>query len=145
MFPLPPNAGRLGQRLFHDGGGVDKYFHVTARLNDDPPRQRFEGAFDDIVIVSALRISRNAPPHRFARPCKRIDGGGIAHAQRNHALHLGPQPARGSALPLTRRHPDHVAMPPRRQPITQPFARLWRRIGRRNSAGMKADMSGVLL
>ena len=56
MFALPTEAGGLGERLLHDGRGVDEHLDVLPRPAREFSRDRFQFAFDDVVVVRALGV-----------------------------------------------------------------------------------------
>src|SRR3546814_19894833 len=96
-------------------------FRSARRLGHHPPRERLQFALDQVVIVAALRIDRDAADVGRAGERERIGGGGIAHSERDHRPDLGPQPfGRGTvvrALP----HPEHVAVAAVREPLAYPL------------------------
>jgi hypothetical protein len=91
VLALPADPGCLAQRLFHHRGGVDEDLQFACRLaRDQPARQRLERLFHDVVVIAPLRIDRNPRFFRRVGKRQRIDIGGVAHPQRDHAVGFGP-------------------------------------------------------
>ena len=63
-------------------------------LGDQPAGQRLQRLLDHVMIVGALCIDRDPPELALVGQRQRIAGGRVAHAQRDHRAHLGPQPGR---------------------------------------------------
>ncbi len=142
MLALPPKPRRLRERLLHHGCGIDEHLEVDPRrFRHQPARERLQRALDDVVIVAALRIGRDTPHPALARQRERIGRRGVAHAERDHALHLGPQPGGRFAVVRALLHPDHPAVQPLAQPLLQPLGGLGRRVGRRDPAGDEAEFA----
>jgi hypothetical protein len=59
VFALPSKATLSGEGLFHNRGGIDKYFNLAACAGDQPARQFFQACLDDIVIVISPGIDRD--------------------------------------------------------------------------------------
>src|SRR5262245_14951317 len=59
VFALPSKTTLSGEGLFHNRGGIDKYFYLAACVGDQPARQFFQACLDDIVIVISLGIDRD--------------------------------------------------------------------------------------
>ena len=57
VLALPADPGGLGERLFHHRGGIDEDFDLQAGLATEPAGEGLELAFDDAVIVAALRVN----------------------------------------------------------------------------------------
>ena len=94
-LPCHPSPAGLGQRLLHHWRGIDEHLDVgVARLGDQPPRQRLQRPFDDIVIIAALGIDRDPADLPLPGQRKRIGGGG-----RNSC------PARSRCAPRATRQP----------------------------------------
>jgi hypothetical protein len=78
-----------------------------------------------------------------SRQRHRIGGGGIAHAQRDHAARAGPERLRTLSLVGAGLHPCHRAMMAIAQPLREP-RRAHGIIGsRRNPASRKAQPRGL--
>ncbi len=60
VLALPTETGGFGERLFHDGRGIDKNLDIAARSFDQPASKTLQPRLDDIVIVVAARIDRNS-------------------------------------------------------------------------------------
>jgi hypothetical protein len=148
VLALPAKPGRLAERLFHHRRGIDENLDADlaqaapGRFRHQPAGQRLQGLLDRIVIVLPLRIDRNPRALRASGKRQRIGGRGIGHAQRDHALRLGPQPLRRAAMMGARGHPFHLAVPPLAQPLFQPAGgeRVFR--GGRDPAGREAQTRG---
>ena len=140
VFALPAQAGALGQRLLHQGGGVDEDLDVGAVAGRDLTRQLFQPTLDDLVIVVAARIDRDVSGRAVGQLVQRIVIGTVVHAQDDGGLRLVPH-GRGMLAAIQRRlHPVHVAMPARVHEMTQPLARR-PGVGRR---GEPADIEAQL-
>ena len=59
MLALPAQTAAGGERLFHDRGRIDEYFHVAAGVGRQPARQLLQARFDQVVIVIALGVDRD--------------------------------------------------------------------------------------
>ena len=145
MLALPAESRRFGERLLHHRRSIDEDLNVPARRIDQPARQRLEVALHEVVIVSALRIDRDAATLGPARERKRVGRRRIAHAERDHRPDLGPQTRGRGALLGARLHPQHVAMRALSQPFAQPFARLRSRVRARDAASGEAQPLGFRL
>ena len=86
------------------------------------------------MIVRALRIDRDAAAVAFVRQRERVERGGIAHAERDHAAHLWPQSGGAFAMVRALLHPDHVAVAALFQPLAQALPRQRRGVGTCESA-----------
>src|SRR5205085_11789128 len=65
VLALPPDARRLGERLFHHRCGIDEHFQLAAGALDQPARERLQRLLDRLVIVTALGIDRDAAELRL--------------------------------------------------------------------------------
>jgi len=146
MLALPAKPGGFRQRLFHHRGSVDEHLHVGARhLGDQPAGKLLQPALHHVVIVGALRIDRDAPDLAFPCQRERIVGGCIAHAQRDHRSHLGPQALGAAALFGALLHPQHVGVRALAQPLTESLGGLRRGVGMCDAARREADLARLCL
>ena len=130
VLALPAEPRRCRQRLFHHRRGINEHLDFGPRcFGDQPARHPLQRPFDDVMIVAALRIDRDAPAVGVIGERQRIVRGRVAHPQRDHRSHLGPQPLRRSALRGAVFHPDHVAVAALGEPLFQSLGGLRRRAG----------------
>ena len=123
VFALPAEAGALGQRLFHQRGGVDEDLDVLACAGGDLAGQGLEAPLDDLVIVIAPGVDRDIA----GRPVRHFGKGVVLRAIVEAKHHGGPGPVphggrMGAAL-QRRLHPAHLAVPSRLDEMRQPLAR----------------------
>jgi len=138
VLALPAESRRRRQRLFHHRRGIDEHLDLgLGSFGDQPARDRLQRLFDDVMIVGALRIDRNTAPARMPRKRERVERRGIAHAERDHRLDLGPQSLGRPPLSGAAFHPDHAAVAPFGEPLLQACRRLRCRIGTRDPEGGK--------
>ena len=101
VLALPAQSGRLRQRLFHHGGGIDEHLDLAAGRRDQPSRQRLQPLLDQVVIIVALRIDRDRAARALRKNLERIFIGPVIDAEHDDRAHAGPQHARiGAALGL---------------------------------------------
>ncbi len=114
------------------------------RRGDDKGRELLELALDHIVIVAMARIDGNGPHIGAPERRQRIGQGAVIEAQHDDAPGVGHELARIHAALEGFSHPGHVAMRAVSEPGGKTFARLRRRIGRRDPASVEAQRARLL-
>ena len=138
MFALPAETGRRGERLLHDGCGIDKDLDVAAAILDQPAPQRFQPRLDQLVIVVAAGVDRNAAAPAIFQNRQRIVVGAIIDAKHDDRARRRPHRTRIAAPLGSRRHPFHVAMRAGGEVFAQPLRRQRNGIRPRHADGVKA-------
>ena len=110
MFALPSQPAALGERLLHDGRGIDENLHLTAETRNEKLSQTLQFPFYQSVIVSVTSIDGNGSAAELGGDSERVVLGRIGHAQGNHAPGLGPEILRMTSLVQSISQPSHIAM-----------------------------------
>ena len=90
VLTLPAKSGRLRQCLFHNRRGIDEDFNTSVRFMRQPSREPLQRAFDDIMIITPLRINRNPRAIPLVRKYHRVLRRRVTHAQHDDRFHDGP-------------------------------------------------------
>ena len=141
VLALPAEPGAGGQRLLHDGGGVNEHLHLAAGMGDEPARQRLEPRLDDLVVVVALGIDRDRAAVALREYGERIGVRPIIEAEHDDRSHLRPERARVGAALRTRCHPGHVAVRALGKEALEPRLRFRDGIGPDNADGIEAMLA----
>jgi hypothetical protein len=94
------------------------------------------------VILTSLDLQADPPALLRRGQRQRIGGGGVAHAQRDHARRFGPQRLRRGALVGARLHPPHRPVMARAEPFAEALAPCRLRARRRHPERGEAQPLG---
>jgi hypothetical protein len=90
VLALPAETCGFGQRLFHDGCGVDEDLDLTSRLAHEPACERLELLFHHLVIVAAAGVDRDDAQLPLVEQSHGIVIGSVIDAEHDDALDGGP-------------------------------------------------------
>ena len=142
MFALPAEPGARRERLLEQRRRVDEHFYVRLfrpRRSDQKRRELLELALEDIVIVAVARVDRNGAGLGALERRQRIGVGAVVEAEHDDAFGVAHQrpwidpPLEGLG------HPGHVAVRAFGEPGGEILARMRRRLGRSDAAGVEAE------
>ncbi len=144
VLALPAQPGRLRQRLFHHGGGIDEYLDLGARGRGQPSRQRLQPLLDQVVIIVALRIDRDRAARALLEDRQRIFVRSVIDAEHDHRAHIRPQHARIGAAFRIGGEPVHVAMRAGIEKGAEMFRGIRDRIGIGDADAVEAEGAGFI-
>ena len=142
VLALPAQPRRFGERLLHDGGGIDEHLDVAAGLFDQPAAEIFQPRLDHLVIIVALGIDRDGAARALLQDRERIAARAVIDAEHDDRAHFRPHRARIAAAVGLGRHPIHVAMSAFGEEGSQPLGGQRDRIGPRHADDVKALGAG---
>jgi len=145
VLSLPADPGSGGQLLFHHRRRVDACArHSIGTLLANPVRQGVQAFLDDLVIIHAQRVARDAPMPMALVLRHRRQRHVIVHRHADHAAR--PRHVHGWIGPLVEapRHPRHRPVLSLVQPAPQVIPIL-RRLGPRDPHQLKPQLARTRL
>ncbi len=110
VFALPAEAGALGERLFHQGGGVDEDLDLGRQASGDLAGECLQTALDDFVIVVASGIDGDVAGGAVGHLGQGVSVGAVVHAEHDGGPGVSPH-GRGVGTAFEGGlHPAHVAV-----------------------------------
>ena len=145
VLALPAEAGLFRQRLFHQGRGVDKDFHLLAGLARKFLGELFQPALHHVMIIAVAGIDGNIAGGAGFQVFERIALRPVIHGDDEGGFRLRPHI--GGLFPALERcfHPAHGAVTAFFDKFLQPSRRRPGLIGAADADSVKAERGGGLL
>ena len=144
MLALPAEARGGGERLFHDGGGVDEDFDFLAGGVGEPAGDLLEPRFDEIVIIAVAGVDGDIARAFIVEARHRIIVRPVIHGQHDNAFDVGPERAGPRAAAFGFFHPNHIAVAALGQPLREAGDGLGRGVRRCHAHGVEASRCHAL-
>ena len=143
VLALPADPSRLGQRLFHQRGGIDEHLDLGPGAPRQQARQLLELALDQLVIVAVAGIDGDIAAIARLERQHWVGRRPVIDPEHDDRACLGPERSRTAAPRRGLSHPVHVAVPAGLKRRRELFRQIRPRVGRSDAEGVEAKRLGA--